>query len=603
MPSFALPSGAVAGDVFSIDAVVAGPGPLNEYRWRRKTMTVEVVEPCGGSVVQVPSDCAPTLQQGIDLVDEGGAIFIAPGEYEGQQNVVFWSCGFSGDRKSYSLVGTGAPEEVVLRPCPDADWGWAIADWDGDVSLSNLTVFGIRKDSGALTVTNSIVMPATTQLGPDQAINKQGSGPVTLSQTEVVGEVDIQPGSLEPQTDLRLVATENAFGGHVYLNGTSGLNVLERNLFRGGDACLTVVWSAARIERNQFVGCNEWQVVLGTSSEGPLTDVDFRFNDLEGMGFVGTAFEFEEGDRLAANCNWWGDASGPGPWGRGALVHWWSHDDPQSRLLPFATSPIAESGRTSCVGTQPSPDGPNLVPTDLDGPSGASAGDDINVSFRVENRGASVAPGGWLAGIYLSTNATITSGDTRLGGYYRSSTLDPGVWIDETVRVTVPDWVSEGDYFIGIIVDEDDEVDEGEGEDDNTAFDASGIAISGASVGLPDLVITGMSFPSAGTRGESIPVGVTTRNTGEAPADRGFSVRVYLSRDFSITTADVEICRALETAELGVGASVTTNLSCTIPPGIDPRVYRIGALVDVENWMPEIDDDNNDDVGGSITIN
>lgn len=120
--------------------------------------------------------------------------------------------------------------------------------------------------------------------------------------------------------------------------------------------------------------------------------------------------------------------------------------------------------------------------------------------------------------------------------------------------------------------------------------------------GLPDLVPVSMTFPSPADRGETISVTVVTENQGEAPTEVGFRVRVYLSENYTITSSDVEICTTVETATFSGGFGVTTDLTCTIPSDLPEAAWKIGAIVDTEDWITEKSEDNNWDVGGSITI-
>lgn len=85
-------------------------------------------------------------------------------------------------------------------------------------------------------------------------------------------------------------------------------------------------------------------------------------------------------------------------------------------------------------------------------PTNAYAGDvNIMVKGGVSNAG-STASGYFYAGVYLSSDSTITTGDVYLANYYFGSL---GAWTetDFTVNVQVPYGTYVGTYYIGYVID------------------------------------------------------------------------------------------------------------------------------------------------------
>ena len=61
-----------------------------------------------GGDIRVPLE-APTLHDAVENVDDGGTIWIDPGDYSSEGAVEFTD-------KSIAIRGTGTPEDVVLPP-------------------------------------------------------------------------------------------------------------------------------------------------------------------------------------------------------------------------------------------------------------------------------------------------------------------------------------------------------------------------------------------------------------------------------------------------------------------------------------------------------
>jgi hypothetical protein len=94
----------------------------------------------------------------------------------------------------------------------------------------------------------------------------------------------------------------------------------------------------------------------------------------------------------------------------------------------------------------------------------AEPGDTVQVEMTYENNGESEQDVD--VGIYLSTNNLITTYDDRLGGF--DTTLDRGSVHTTKKTVTIPADQDPGDYWIGAIIDENDDL-TGEVTEDNNA--------------------------------------------------------------------------------------------------------------------------------------
>ncbi|MEW6752134.1 MAG: CARDB domain-containing protein [Candidatus Latescibacterota bacterium] len=119
---------------------------------------------------------------------------------------------------------------------------------------------------------------------------------------------------------------------------------------------------------------------------------------------------------------------------------------------------------------------------------------------------------------------------------------------------------------------------------------------------LPDLIGAVVSAPTSGTPGASISVGVRVTNQGTASNTRSHTVRIYLSRDATITSADSLLLSYSETAQLAPRTSVTATKTVGIPARTTAGTCYLGVVVDATNTVPESNEDNNTSSGRRITI-
>ncbi len=117
-----------------------------------------------------------------------------------------------------------------------------------------------------------------------------------------------------------------------------------------------------------------------------------------------------------------------------------------------------------------------------------------------------------------------------------------------------------------------------------------------------DLIVTAVSSSvSQAKLGQSLTVTNTVQNQGSAAITKSFSVRVYLSTDSTITTSDT-VLATRTVSSLGAGASNTANTSVTIPTGLTPGTYYIGAIADYTNVIAESNETNNALTGNTIQV-
>lgn len=197
-------------------------------------------------------------------------------------------------------------------------------------------------------------------------------------------------------------------------------------------------------------------------------------------------------------------------------------------------------------------------------------------------------------GLYLSSDAIITTSDTRVGS--RSvSALNSQASSSGSTTVTLSTTLSPGTYYIGVLADY---------SNARVEQDESNNALAGPQIVItpgPDLVVSSVSGPATGTRGSSIAINDSVRNQGSGNCS-SFYVAYYLSTDVVINTSDRYLGRR-SVSSLNVGQTSSATTSVTLSTSIPVGTYYIGAIVDYLNSRPEQNETNNSLAGNPITIN
>jgi subtilase family serine protease len=232
--------------------------------------------------------------------------------------------------------------------------------------------------------------------------------------------------------------------------------------------------------------------------------------------------------------------------------------------------------------------GPDLTVTDVTfTPNALTAGDTITTSDTVRNHGDQTATG-FQIGVYLSTDAVITSTDVLLG-FRTVGSLAAGATSTSGGSLTVPLATPAGTYFVGAMVDDLGVVSE-PNEADNARAAVGTLAVTGAM--LPELAVDSVTFsPLVVDAGDIVSVTDSVSNRGVARADVVL-VGIYLSSDTTITSADVLLgFRTLATLDIGETSTVTGSL--TVPLNMLSGLYYVGVVVDDGNAHVESNETNN----------
>ena len=208
----------------------------------------------------------------------------------------------------------------------------------------------------------------------------------------------------------------------------------------------------------------------------------------------------------------------------------------------------------------------------------------FRLSTTVRNQGGSRSASTTLH-YYLSTDETITTGDTEIETSYVSS-LDPSETSDERAYLDAPS--SEGTYYYGACV----EAVTGESDTGNNCSDAVRVTVSGS-----DLVVESPSVSdNTLSSGQSFYLNATVRNQGGSRS-ASTTLRYYLSTNETINTSDTEV----DTDYVSfLDASESSDESARLAAPSGEGTYYYGACV--EAVTGESDTGNNCSNAVAVTV-
>ncbi len=254
----------------------------------------------------------------------------------------------------------------------------------------------------------------------------------------------------------------------------------------------------------------------------------------------------------------------------------------------FADGTVASSTLTG----PPQPDLSEYVAVSQ---SSVPAGGNLTVDVYDMNLGDAVS-GPSTAGIYLSTDATITTSDTLLATVSTSMTLatvsQPGYYDHQTIMVALAGNLAPGTYYIGGIADYNNQI--GERSETNNTYNVVQITVTVA--GHPDLSEYVAVDKTTVAAGSSLTVDAYNMNLGNAVAGPT-TAGIYISTDATITTSDTLLTTLTTSSTLATvslpGYYDHQTATVTLPGNLAPGTYYIGGIADYNNQLSESNETNN----------
>ena len=217
--------------------------------------------------------------------------------------------------------------------------------------------------------------------------------------------------------------------------------------------------------------------------------------------------------------------------------------------------------------------------------SSPGPGASFTLSATVRNQGGSRSDYTTLR-YYLSTDQTITTGDTEVGTAHVGR-LDPSDTIS-TTRAYLNAPSSEGTYYYGACV----EAVTGESDTGNNCSSAVAVTVSGS-----DLIVESPTVSESSPKaGAYFRLYATVRNQGGSRSDYT-TLRYYLSTDVTINTNDQEVDTGHVTR---LAPSETTERSVYLNAPSSDGTYYYGACV--ESVTGESDTGNNCSSAVTVTV-
>ena len=231
----------------------------------------------------------------------------------------------------------------------------------------------------------------------------------------------------------------------------------------------------------------------------------------------------------------------------------------------------------------------DLVPGSPSGPSTGQSGQQVSLSWRIDNAGDDTS--GWFYWeMYLSTDSTITTSDTKLGSTQQASSISGGSYRSGTMSVNLPSNLAQGTYYFGIIVDSTSRI--SEGDETNNIEVGNSIYIT---VPDYDLEATSISVDSGYRQvceGSDIYVTLSVTNLGSDNAgSHYYEALVSSGNSASAIYTGTSLGYASGTAN--VPSYTHTSILATLPPSITPGTYYVGLYVDYGDYISESDENNN----------
>ena len=197
------------------------------------------------------------------------------------------------------------------------------------------------------------------------------------------------------------------------------------------------------------------------------------------------------------------------------------------------------------------------------------AGQSIQVEVTLENNGEKDSESPVLFSLRLSTNDIISSHDPLLKTY-------PGVMLgrdvpfETTVTATIPSSTTEGEYYLGLVIDDDFAIGEVTGLN-NYAYYPLKVVVH------PDLIVSSFNRTPGTVRvGGNLDISAIVKNQGTGISG-ATTLRYYRSSNLVISSGDSQVCSDY-VATLSPGD--TSHEACTVSVPTTPGTWWYGGCVD-----------------------
>lgn len=222
--------------------------------------------------------------------------------------------------------------------------------------------------------------------------------------------------------------------------------------------------------------------------------------------------------------------------------------------------------------------------------STTTPGDIFTYSIAASNIGVEDAPGNFTIKSYISTDQVISSDDIQ-DGTIQTGNFAAGILISDIPgATTIPANLPQGDYYLIIKIDADDEV----AESNETNNQISPLFTVSAPMDKPDLEFIDLDIANSDPKaGDILSYEIDLQNNGPGAAPDDFTIKAYISTDQVISSDDIQggtiTTGNFTPYQATYGLTGTTTLPTDLPQGD----YQLILKVDADDQIAEGDETNN----------
>lgn len=225
---------------------------------------------------------------------------------------------------------------------------------------------------------------------------------------------------------------------------------------------------------------------------------------------------------------------------------------------------------------------PNLVVDNMAVPATATAGQPVQISWRVSNNGSSPAAGPWTDTITLAPNP-VPSPAVALGSFTYSNLLAVGQSLTQTQTVILPPGLVGNHWFVVTA-------------DSTHALLQGGSILSHTTVSdtptlllAPNLSVTSLTGPAALQFGQSGSFTWVVKNNGTAPATAPWTDQLLLSNSSNGPAGGTLLLSSPAPASLAPGQSYTNVQSLNLPlsASLTPGTYYLYVVANSSGGVAE----------------
>ena len=232
----------------------------------------------------------------------------------------------------------------------------------------------------------------------------------------------------------------------------------------------------------------------------------------------------------------------------------------------------------------------DVVVHDVKLPENIHAGDNISISWQVQNQGQVATDAHqWLDRIYLSRTPVLGSDAVLLGSRSHIGGLPLGGSYQANMDVRIPSETTMGNYFLIVQTDAFSTIVNETGRKDNNI---STTAITIAAETWPDLVVKGIHAPRVWTMGDTVTLSYTVHNQGNKMINSVVydSIRLINNQN---KKQFIELPEQQQLRRLAVGESYTQTLDFVVPNGLNLGDWYLEINADWRGFVSESEEQNN----------